>query len=140
MTCLKSSSAEQTIEIGRRIGGLLPAGSVVLLTGLLGSGKTTLAKGIADGLGIREEISSPTYTIVCEYPAEKPLHHIDLYRIEGEEQIENLGLDDILWGRGVSVIEWGEKLTGSFPEPPVRITLTVDGDSERTINVEGLAL
>ena len=112
----------------------------MLLSGVLGAGKTTLVKGIARGMGIREEISSPTYTIVSEYPAERPLHHIDLYRIEGADQIENLGLDDILWEDGVSVIEWGEKLEGLLPEPPIRITVEVEGDDRRTICVEGLDL
>jgi tRNA threonylcarbamoyladenosine biosynthesis protein TsaE len=128
------------METGRRIGRVLPAGSVVLLSGVLGAGKTTLVKGIAQGMGIREEISSPTYTIVSEYPAERPLHHIDLYRVEGADQIENLGLDDILWEDGISVIEWGEKLEGRLLEPPIRITLEVEGDDERTISVEGLEL
>lgn len=137
---LRTNSAEKTMEIGRRIGAALPSGSVVLLSGVLGAGKTTLVKGIAEGMGITEEVSSPTYTIVSEYPAKLPLHHIDLYRIEGENQIDNLGLDDILWGSGVSVIEWGEKLQGELPENPIRITLTVDGDSDRTISVEGLDL
>ncbi len=128
------------MEIGRKIGAALPPGSVVLLSGVLGAGKTTLVKGIAEGMGITEEVSSPTYTIVSEYPGTRPLHHIDLYRIEGRNQIDNLGLDDILWGSGVSVIEWGEKLQGELPENPIRITLAVDGDSDRTITVEGLDL
>ncbi len=140
VTRIFSSSPEETIEIGRRIAGRLSAGSVVLLIGPLGSGKTTLAKGIALGLGVREPIVSPTYTIVSEYAGDKPLYHIDLYRIEGAEQTENLGLDDILWAGGVSLVEWGEKLAIDFPRPPVRIALAMSGEGARTITVEGLAL
>ncbi len=124
----------------------------MLLIGPLGAGKTTLAKGIARGLGIEEEIVSPTYTIVCEYPGAKPLHHIDLYRVEGREQVESLGLDDILCADGVSLVEWGEKLPADFPGTPVRIDISMgsveprprggveplDAAAERIIAVEGL--
>jgi tRNA threonylcarbamoyladenosine biosynthesis protein TsaE len=136
---LSSSSPEETVEIGEGIGRRLAPGAIVLLVGTLGSGKTTLAKGIARGLGVAEEIISPTYTIVSEYPGEKRLYHVDLYRIEGKDQAESLALDDFLWSDGVSVIEWGEKLDVEFPRPPVRITITVGTPLERTFDVEGLA-
>jgi tRNA threonylcarbamoyladenosine biosynthesis protein TsaE len=140
VTSMHSHDPSETMEIGARIGGLLPSGAVVLFMGPLGSGKTTLAKGIARGLGIRDEIISPTYTMVAEYSGIKTLYHIDLYRIEGKEQMDSLALDDVLWGDGVSVIEWGEKLEIDFPHPPVRITLSIDSESERTITVEGMAI
>lgn len=121
-----------------RIGRKAPAGSVILLIGPLGAGKTVLSKGIARGMGITEEIVSPTYTIVSEYPSDKTLYHIDLYRVEGREQVENLGLDDFLGARGVSVVEWGEKLDTDLPAPPVRVRIQIDSETERTITVEGL--
>ncbi len=136
---LRSPDPSQTARIGERIGRVLSAGDVVLLVGPLGSGKTTLTKGIARGLGITEEIVSPTYTIIAEYRGEKTLYHIDLYRIEGREQMENLGLDDILCGDGISVVEWGEKLDMSLPAPPVRITFTMSPPGEREICIDGLA-
>ena len=117
--------------MGRRV-------DVVLLIGPLGAAKTLLTKGIALGMGISEEVSSPTYTIVSEYGAEKKLYHIDLYRVEGREQTENLGLDDILGSDGVSVVEWGEKLMTDFPSRPIRVHLSVDSPDRRTILVEGL--
>jgi tRNA threonylcarbamoyladenosine biosynthesis protein TsaE len=135
---LESADAEQTVDIGRRIGRALSPGSIVLLMGELGAGKTTLAKGIARGLGIEDEIISPTYTMVCEYPGETPLYHVDLYRIEGRDQAESLALDDFLWGRGVSLIEWGEKLSMSFPRPPVRISIQILDGGRRIIAVEGV--
>ena len=124
---LRSGNPEETLSIGESIGKRLRPGAVVLLIGPLGAGKTTLAKGIARGLGIEEEIVSPTYTIVCEYPGAKPLHHIDLYRVEGREQVESLGLDDILCADGVSLVEWGEKLPADFPGTPVRIDISMGG-------------
>ena len=87
----------------------------MLLRGPLGAGKTVLAKGIARGLGVEDEIISPTYTIVADYPGRIPLAHVDLYRVEGAAQIAGLGLDDLLAGPGVTVVEWGEKL-----EPTLR--------------------
>ncbi len=135
---LLSHSPEETLEIGARIGGKLPAGSVVLLIGPLGAGKTVLSKGIARGMGITEEIASPTYTIVSEYSAEKPLYHIDLYRVEGREQIENLGLDDIVGTDGVAVVEWGEKLEMDLPSPPIRVVVSIKSPVERLISIEGL--
>jgi tRNA threonylcarbamoyladenosine biosynthesis protein TsaE len=135
---LNSRSPEETLEIGARIGRKLPAGAIVLLIGPLGAGKTVLSKGIARGLGVMEEIVSPTYTIVSEYPAPKPFYHIDLYRVEGREQVESLGLDDIFGAGGVSVIEWGEKLETDWPIPPVRVTIGINSPTERVIAIEGL--
>ncbi len=137
-TRIKSRGPDETMEVGMRIGRKAPAGSVILLIGPLGAGKTVLSKGIARGMGITEEIVSPTYTIVSEYPSDKTLYHIDLYRVEGREQVENLGLDDFLGARGVSVVEWGEKLDTDLPAPPVRVRIQIDSETERTITVEGL--
>ncbi len=111
---ITTRDAEETLRFGQRMGERLadlPDGAVLILIGPLGAGKTVLAKGIALGLGVQEPVVSPTYTIVSQYPARnRLLHHVDLYRIEGRDQLENLGLDDILAGNGVVVVEWGEKL------------------------------
>ncbi len=138
VTRLESAGPEETVMIGERIGRRLAPGSVVLLMGPLGSGKTTLAKGIARGMGIDDEIISPTYTIVCEYPGVKPLYHVDLYRIEGRDQAESLALDDFLWSDGVSLIEWGEKLEKDFPHPPFKVSIAMGDGRRRIITVEGI--
>lgn len=130
------ASSEETIAAGEVLAERLGPGSVVLLIGPLGAGKTTLAKGIARGLGVSEEIISPTYTIVSEYRGRLPLHHVDLYRIEGREQIENLGLDDFLWGEGVSLVEWGEKIEGEIDQPSLRVTMRIASGGGRDIVVE----
>jgi tRNA threonylcarbamoyladenosine biosynthesis protein TsaE len=137
---LSSASPEATRAIGERIGAALAPGTVVLLRGPLGAGKTVLAKGIARGLGVEDEIISPTYTIVADYPGRIPLAHVDLYRVEGAMQIAGLGLDDLLAGPGVTVVEWGEKLEPTLQSrEAVRVTISLEVNGGRRIVVEGLA-
>lgn len=104
---IQTFSAEETLSLGRQIGHLLAPGMILGLCGDLGTGKTCLVKGIADGLGIAPEtITSPTFTLVAEhYTGRVPLYHIDLYRLEGVED-EELGYEEYLFGRGVAAIEW----------------------------------
>jgi tRNA threonylcarbamoyladenosine biosynthesis protein TsaE len=127
--------------LGRGLVERYPEGVVVLLVGPLGAGKTVMARGIARGIGVEEPVTSPTYTIISDYQATRgTLHHVDLYRIEGAEQIENLGLDDIMRGGGIVLIEWGEKLErtagGAAIGPHVRVTISVAADGGRDITVE----
>jgi tRNA threonylcarbamoyladenosine biosynthesis protein TsaE len=134
-----TASSGETVAAGATIAGRLGPGSVVLLVGPLGAGKTTLAKGIARGIGVTEEVISPTYTIVSEYQGRVPLYHVDLYRVEGREQIENLGLDDFLWGEGVSLVEWGEKIEAEILRPHLRVSLRFADDGGRDIEVEEIS-
>jgi tRNA threonylcarbamoyladenosine biosynthesis protein TsaE len=137
---LPSASPEETRAIGERIGAALAPGSIVLLRGPLGAGKTVLVKGIARGLGVTDEIISPTYTLVADYPGRIPLAHVDLYRVDLEAEIAGLGLDDLLDGPGVTVVEWGEKLEATLQgRPAVRVTMSFAPDGGRLIVVEGLA-
>ena len=112
---LQSSSADSTREIGREIGSRARKGDVVLLTGDLGAGKTTLAQGILHGLGSNEFARSPTFVLVNEYNARLPLYHMDLYRLDSFEDVEGLGLDDYLFGDGLCVVEWADKAEDYFP-------------------------
>jgi tRNA threonylcarbamoyladenosine biosynthesis protein TsaE len=142
-----TTSAEQTVAEGRKLGARLaaefPGGAVVLLVGPLGAGKTVLARGIADGLGFADHLVSPTYTIIAEYRAgSRMLHHVDLYRVEGRDQMENLGLEDIMAGGGYVLVEWGEKMEDILDAPAastLRVTLSLAPDGGRDIVVEDVA-
>ncbi len=136
----RTRSEEETVALGERLARRLAPGSVVLLIGEIGAGKTTLAKGIVKGLGAAdpEEVSSPTFTLIHEYGDPVRVYHVDLYRLEEPREAEALGLDEILERDAVVLVEWGEKFPGLWPEKRVEIRLRrLDGD-ERQIEVRGL--
>jgi tRNA threonylcarbamoyladenosine biosynthesis protein TsaE len=136
-----STSPEETLAVGERLGARIAGssgdGTVVLLEGPLGAGKTVIAKGVARALGVREQVISPTYTIISEYSAGPTrLYHVDLYRIEGRDQMENLGLEDILRGNGVVLVEWGEKLPPGAAGAHTMVSISIAADGGRDILVE----
>jgi tRNA threonylcarbamoyladenosine biosynthesis protein TsaE len=140
-----SRDPESTIELGRRIGQLLPPGAVLSLEGVLGSGKTTLVKGVALALEIQETITSPTFTLISRYRGRRAgqnldLVHIDLYRINHERELEDLGLEEILAAPAISVIEWGEKARAFLPPEAVSLRLDLQADGARRLALRGLAL
>lgn len=136
----RSLSEEQTKQIGRLIGHAAPPGSVVSLRGPLGAGKTVIAKGVAEALDIDEAIVSPTFTIVQEYEGSMPLHHMDLYRIGGIEEFGGIGGEELLYGEGITLIEWSEKIDEILPENCIRVQLHIESDGSRTITVSGVNL
>lgn len=119
----------ELIAIGEQIGKKLIAGDVLVLTGDLGAGKTTLTKGIAKSLGISQMIKSPTYTIVREYEGRLPLYHLDVYRI-GDDP-DSIDLDDFLYGAGVTVIEWGELLSPDLLDDYLEVFIERDIDGRQ---------
>jgi tRNA threonylcarbamoyladenosine biosynthesis protein TsaE len=130
-------SEEETIELGRSIARTLPKKACVLLIGNLGAGKTTLAKGLIQGLGVAEpdEVASPTFTLIHEY-GEGRVYHIDLYRLDKPEQVATLGLDDIFDKEAVVFIEWGERFPELMPAARIEIRLTTLSDQERQIETK----
>jgi tRNA threonylcarbamoyladenosine biosynthesis protein TsaE len=129
-------SAEETIAWGREFAGRLQAPVLVLLTGELGSGKTTLTKGIVAGLGAaaEDEVTSPTFTLVHVYGGAVKVYHGDLYRIESFHDFETLGLEDVFAAPAVMILEWSEKFPLESPWPQVRVRLEhVGGDSRRIL-------
>ncbi|GAD36970.1 predicted ATPase or kinase [Streptococcus intermedius SK54 = ATCC 27335] len=116
---------------GEKLGALLQKQDVLILTGDLGAGKTTFTKGLARGLGIKQMIKSPTYTIVREYDGRLPLYHLDVYRI-GEDP-DSIDLDDFLFGDGVTVIEWGELLGASLPSDYLKLTILRKNDGRELV-------
>jgi tRNA threonylcarbamoyladenosine biosynthesis protein TsaE len=135
----QTRSEEETIALGRRIARELPRRCVVLLIGNLGAGKTTLAKGIIQGLGAAEaeEVASPTFTLIHEYGSR--VYHIDLYRLETEAEVATLGLDEIFDREAVVLIEWGERFPSLMPTDRIEIRLKAEGDDTRTIALSGLS-
>ncbi len=132
----QTSSEAETISLGRRIAGELPRKTVVLLIGNLGAGKTTLAKGIAEGLAAApgDEVSSPTFTLIHEY-GEGRLYHIDLYRLEEAREVETLGLDELFDREAVVLIEWGERFPELLPDDRIEIRLRALDDDTREIEI-----
>jgi len=132
---LITKSPEETQRLGFHLGELSEPGDIYVLTGKLGAGKTTLTQGIAMGLGIRENVVSPSFVLIRELKGRLSLYHIDLYRLDKIEEVSELGLDDYLYGRGVSVIEWGEKAEGILPEENLLIEIGYISDNERSIEI-----
>ncbi|MDR3302876.1 MAG: tRNA (adenosine(37)-N6)-threonylcarbamoyltransferase complex ATPase subunit type 1 TsaE [Treponema sp.] len=130
-----TSSPEETISVGKRLGALLHRGSVVALRGGLGAGKTWLTKGIALSLGVTEEVTSPTYTIISQYEGRLPLNHIDAYRLQGDDDFAALGAEDLLYGDGVTVIEWSERIPHSIPRNALVIDIAILDDGGRRIDM-----
>lgn len=127
-------SAEETTSWGREFAERLKAPILVLLSGDLGSGKTTLTKGIVAGLGAasEDEVTSPTFTLVHEYGKGKRVYHVDLYRIETFHDFETLGLEDLFSQPGVVILEWSERFPLKSPWPQVRLRLEhLGGDARR---------
>ena len=132
---IRSYSPKDTHKIGRRIGTKAQSGDVLLLVGDLGAGKTTLTQGILWGLGGTEYARSPTFVLVNEYPARLTMYHMDLYRLNSIEEIEDLGLDDYLYGNDLCVVEWADKAPGYFPVNHAVIQLEVIDDQTRRVTV-----
>ena len=133
---VETRSFEETLEWGERLGRELQRGDVVALFGDLGAGKTALVKGIARSLGIPQEVTSPTFTIVHEYAGGRlPMFHIDLYRLDSVEQALAIGIEDHLNGPGVTMIEWAEKIEPLLPANAVRVRITTLDNNVRRIEV-----
>ena len=132
-----TNSAEETIELGEKIGSLLQKGDIIALQGTLAAGKTTITKGIARALGVQDEITSPTFCLISEYEGTMPLYHMDVYRLEGGDDFINLGVEDLIYGNGVSLIEWSEKIMSELPKKTIILRLEAkEGTTERTITLE----
>jgi tRNA threonylcarbamoyladenosine biosynthesis protein TsaE len=135
---LISHSLDQTRRIGARLAAMLQPGDLLLLEGEFGAGKTTLTQGLAHGLNVNSPyVTSPTFTLINEYPGRLPLYHVDLYRLDTPEQLHELGIADYVYGDGVTVIEWPELAESILPAEYLRITLTHLTDTKRALRFHG---
>lgn len=132
-----SKSIEETIGAGAKLAKKLKAGDVVALIGNLGAGKTVFTKGIAKGLGVKNVryVNSPTFVIIKEYKGRLPLYHFDLYRLEKSGVIDSENFEEYFYGRGVTVIEWADKIRSLLPGKYVEVRLTVTGENKRKIEI-----
>src|SRR5438552_1143001 len=138
MNVFETHSAEETTELGRQLAAELKPGSIVLLRGELGAGKTTMVKGIAEGWNAAraEDVTSPTFTLIHEYRGpEITLYHIDLYRIDTQRELDTLALDDLMDPKSILLIEWGEKFERFVKERETEITIEHQGSDERRISL-----
>ena len=135
---LVSNTTEETMQIGERLGELAKAGDCIVLMGDLGAGKTQFAKGFACGMGVNDDITSPTFPIVLEYIGEElPLLHFDLYRLDEYEELDDIDFDGMLESGGVSLVEWGDKFPDAMPDERLDISILIQDDESRVVRVEG---
>ena len=134
-----SESPAATFRIGNVLGERLGEGDIVALTGELGSGKTCLTQGIARGLGVPESyrITSPTFTLANEYPGRLRLTHLDVYRLSGSQDLQDLGYEEFFFGRGVTVIEWAEKIRDVIPETSIWVAMAYVDQNRRSVEITG---
>src|SRR5713101_3507944 len=144
LDCISHSTA-QTQRLGMRLGELLQGGELILLDGQLGTGKTTFTQGLAQGMGIIENINSPTFTLLKEYTGQPrtgnstgalshrgpALYHFDLYRLDNPEEIVDLGFEDYFFGSGVCVVEWADKADLLWPSEHLRIRMKMMSETKR---------
>ncbi len=131
-----TNSTAETRALGERLASGLQPGDTVILEGELGAGKSELARGIARGLGVTETVTSPSFTILNVYESGRcPLYHFDWYRLESEEELYELGMDEYLGGDGIAVVEWAERCPDAVPEDCIRIRLEATGEETRQITV-----
>jgi tRNA threonylcarbamoyladenosine biosynthesis protein TsaE len=136
---IPSKNVSETLRIGKRIGTFLRSGDVVALIGELGTGKTHLIKGLAAGLGVKKTayMASPSFTLINEYPGRIPFYHVDLYRLESEEEAQDAGVEELLEGEGVTAIEWADKIPSLLPRERLWISLRSVGEQARSIEIMG---
>lgn len=133
----KSVSETETISFGERLGKLLAPGHVIALLGELGAGKTTMVKGIVLGLGVtdRRAVKSPTFALVHRYEGRMPVYHFDAYRLESTQEMLDIGSDEMIYGDGVSIVEWADRVPGCLPKEYLEITLVSISEYERNIEM-----
>lgn len=133
MVCIITKKFEETEYIGQRLAKFLRPGDIISLEGDLGAGKTVFSQGIAKGLGIEEGVTSPTFTLIQEYHSGRvPLYHMDVYRLNSSQEMDNLGYEEYFYGEGITVIEWGNLVADILPEEFLKIQIN-QGNEGREI-------
>lgn len=129
---------KETIKLGQKLARHLSRGDVIALYGDLGSGKTTFTKGVGKGLGVKNtrQINSPTFVLIKEYVARIPIYHVDLYRLDNLRDIEDIAVEEYIYGDGVAIIEWAEKVKAILPKKLISVRFGIKGENKREIKIE----
>jgi len=133
-------SEKETEKLGEKLGRLVEPGTIILIKGDLGTGKTVFTRGIARGLGIEEHVTSPTFTLIHQYQGRLPLYHFDIYRIEDPDEMYDIGYEEFFYGNGVAVVEWPEKMEWLLPDEYLEIVIErihLDSQDGRKIRLTG---
>ena len=133
-----TTSAGKTLALGQRIGRSLKQNDILALSGELGAGKTTLIQGVAKGLGISNWVTSPTFTLINEFSGRLNMYHVDLYRINHIDEVEDIALEEYFNKGGVTVIEWAEKAEQMLPKGTIKINIKIISENEREFEIEGI--
>jgi tRNA threonylcarbamoyladenosine biosynthesis protein TsaE len=133
---MTTASDSATRAVGRALAALVAPGDVLVLSGDLGAGKTQLTKGLADGLGVAEPVTSPTFNLLLVHEGRVPLYHFDLYRLDFASQLEDLDYWGTLEADGVSVVEWGDRFAEAIPDECVVVRIRITGDDERALEID----
>ena len=135
-TVFETNSPAETEQIGFALGSRLAPGTVIAMTGDLAAGKTTMLRGLARGMGLSDDVTSPTFAIVHEYrEGNLPLFHFDMYRLASSDELFDIGWEDYIREGGVCAVEWSENVADAIPSDAIRIDLQVTGDSSRKITI-----
>lgn len=142
MFVIETTDQKETLTVGEQLGKKAESGTVICVDGDLGVGKTVLAQGIAKGLGVKEPVVSPTFTIVQEYRDGRiPFYHFDVYRIEDPDEMYEIGFEEYFYGDGVCMVEWSELIAELLPPESIHVTIRKDlkqGPDHRIISIEGI--
>ena len=132
-----SENVTETVSFGKRLGRILHRGDIIALSGELGSGKTVLTKGIAKGLGVKRNnfVNSPSFVILKEHKGRIPLYHFDIYRLKDVSEFSTVGYSEYFYGKGVSVIEWADKIEEVLPKDILRVDIAISGRDERRFRI-----
>ncbi len=131
-----SAGEQETLEIAKSFARTLAPGTVVALYGDLGAGKTVFVRGVAGALGAREQVTSPTFTLIHEYRGNLPLYHMDLYRLNSTREIVEIGVEEYFYGDGVCLVEWAEKLGELLPDDVIRVVIRHMDEHHREITIK----
>ncbi len=133
MNVLTTNSAEETRQVGVLLGRLFEPGDILCMYGDLGAGKTALSQGVALGLNVNEHVTSPTFTLINEYQGRIPLYHMDVYRLGGPDEMDDLGYEEYFYGDGVTLVEWANLVKEALPAERLDLQIIKRGDNERLL-------